>query len=378
MKNVLFATTAASALLIGGIASAQGIALFGDARLGLGYNIANDGSLLVNDDGDGGTDDLRAISRVRFGVNMTGETDSGITFGATIRADNAAGGQGSTNGQTAGSVFVSGSWGTLTYGDTNGADEQWVGDVPGDFSLTGLGDFDETPFVSNGGGYGNSDSIQFANNPYARPTVRYDFDIAGFGLSLSSNRDLTDIVVGGGYSADFGGGSFSIGVGYNNFASFDVTSAGGLQTVTLIDANGNPITIVAPGASVTNTVASGEQWSVGLNGTYDKFAFGATWSKIDLDSSSSATVEGGDAQSLLFGASYGFDAFSVGAYYQEVLNGSGPFDASDGNKAYGLTAEYDLGGGATVNAGIANIDGFSGLNAGDSAVVGDFGISMAF
>ena len=39
MKNVLFATTATGALLIGGIASAQGIALFGDARLGLGYNI---------------------------------------------------------------------------------------------------------------------------------------------------------------------------------------------------------------------------------------------------------------------------------------------------------------------------------------------------
>ncbi len=54
MKNVLFATTAASALLIGGIASAQGVALFGDARLGLGYNIANDGSILTetNDDGE--------------------------------------------------------------------------------------------------------------------------------------------------------------------------------------------------------------------------------------------------------------------------------------------------------------------------------------
>ena len=43
MKKVLFASTAASALLIGGVASAQGIALFGDARLGLGYNINNDG-----------------------------------------------------------------------------------------------------------------------------------------------------------------------------------------------------------------------------------------------------------------------------------------------------------------------------------------------
>ena len=93
MKKVLFATTATGALLIGGIASAQGIALFGDARLGLGYNINNDGGVLTDrrrrrlDT----PDDLRAVSRVRFGVNMTGETDSGITFGATIRADNAVG-----------------------------------------------------------------------------------------------------------------------------------------------------------------------------------------------------------------------------------------------------------------------------------------------
>ena len=112
---------------------------------------------------------------------------------------------------------MSGSWGTLTFGDTNGADEQWVGDVPGDYSLTGLGDLDETPFVSNGGGFGGDTAINFANNPEARPTIRYDFDIMGFGVSLSSNRDLTDIVVGTGYSADFGGGSWSIGVGYNNF-----------------------------------------------------------------------------------------------------------------------------------------------------------------
>ena len=102
MKKVLFATTALAGLAIGGVASAQGIALFGDARLGLGYNINNDGSVALNDEG-GTDDDLRAVSRVRFGVNMTGETDSGITFGATIRADNAIGGEGGPRqGQTAG------------------------------------------------------------------------------------------------------------------------------------------------------------------------------------------------------------------------------------------------------------------------------------
>jgi outer membrane protein OmpU len=131
MRGVLVATAAGAALWAGG-ASAQAIALFGDARLGLGYNIDNDGGILIDDDGTT-PDDLRAVSRVRFGVNMTGETDSGITFGAEIRADNAEGGEGDTEGQNEGSVFVSGSFGTLTYGDTNGADEQWVGDVPGDY-----------------------------------------------------------------------------------------------------------------------------------------------------------------------------------------------------------------------------------------------------
>ena len=227
MKKVLFATTATAALAIGGMASAQGVALFGDARLGLGYNINNDGST-VSPDADGNLpDDFRAISRVRFGVNMTGETDSGLTFGATIRADNAVGGQGGTLGQTAGSVFVSGSLGTLTFGDTNGADEQWVGDVPGDYSLTGLGDGDETLYVSNGGGFGNDDTQDFANDPTARPTIRYDFDIAGFGVSISSNRDLNAVGVGAGYAADCGGGSWSIGAGYYDWQEFEIATGAG-------------------------------------------------------------------------------------------------------------------------------------------------------
>ena len=64
---------------------------------------------------------------------------------------------------------MSGSWGTLTFGDTNGADEQWVGDVPGDYSLTGLGDLDETRFVSNGGSFGDDTGNNFAVEP-GRPS----------------------------------------------------------------------------------------------------------------------------------------------------------------------------------------------------------------
>ena len=79
---------------------------------------------------------------------------------------------------------------------------------------------DETRFVSNGGSFGGDCGDDFAANPFARPTVRYDFDIMGFGISVSSNRDLTDIGVGAGYAADFGGGCWSVGAGYYKFDEF--------------------------------------------------------------------------------------------------------------------------------------------------------------
>ena len=142
--------------------------------LGLGYNIDNEGGVLADGEGQA-PDTLRVISQVRFGVEMTGETESGIVFGAEIWADDAVGGEGGEVGQVEGSVFVSGDWGTLTFGDTDAADQQWVGDVPGNFSLTGLTDITDTKFVSNGGSFGDDSGETFAENPFARPTVRYDF-----------------------------------------------------------------------------------------------------------------------------------------------------------------------------------------------------------
>jgi len=380
MKKVLFATTAASTLLIGGIASAQGVALFGDARLGLGYNIFNDGSIRTETDADGDIttpDDLRAVSRVRFGVNMTGETDSGITFGATIRADNAVGGEGGPQdlGQTAGSVFVSGSFGTLTMGDTNAADEQWVGDVPGDYSLTSLGDLDETRYVSNGGSFGSDSSADFAANPEARPTIRYDFDIMGFGVSVSSNRDLTDVGVGAGYAADFGGGSWSIGGGYYNFDSFIDTSEGDLQVVE----NAAGDLVVVPGAEIVSEIPSGDQWSVGLKGDFDAFAFGATYTSVSTDDN--AAGEAFKADNLLLGASFTFDAWSVGAVYGKILNGEELAESIDGSDSYELSAQYDLGGGAALMGGVRrtyNLGENEDGSEADATYIGDFGISMSF
>ncbi len=378
MRRLLLATTALAVVAGGGMASAQGVALFGDARLGLGYNINNDGSL----DGD---EDLRAVSRVRFGVNMTGETDSGITFGATIRADNAVAGQGGAVGQRAGSVFVSGAWGTLTYGDTNGADEQWVGDVPGNLSLTGLGDLQETIFISNGGEFGNEEGNSFAANPLARPTIRYDFDIAGFGLSLSSNRDLTDVGVGGGYAADFAGGSWSVGAGYYKFESFvdiidaiDPIEACFDAAVGIIDVPSGAACEAAGGTDVyfpavaeNQRIPAGKQWSAGLAGEYQNLGFGMVYTNIESDDDDTSNLA-----ILYLGGTYGWDAVTVGAWYANILNGEGEVTDADGRDSYGLSGAYDLGGGASINGGIGQT--FGGGDDDDGATVADFGIRMAF
>jgi len=364
--------TAAGTLLIAGAATAQGIALFGDARLGLGYNIDNDGGVVVDAGGDA-PDDVRAISRVRFGVNLTGATDGGITFGASIRADNAEGGEGGTDGMNEGEVFVSGAWGTLTYGDTDAADEQWVGEVPGNYSLTGLTDINETRFVSNGGSYGQDNGSIFAENPLARPTMRYDFDFENFGFSLSTNRDLTDIGVGAGYAADFAGGSWSVGVGYYKFDSF--VSIGD-PTLALVDDADTGEPVIVEGAPVETVVPDGEQWSVGLQGDYETFAFGVTYVHLSSDTEADGKVEAGD---LLAGGSYSLDAFSIGGFYARVMSAEGTEDIGvfDGEDAYGLTAQYDLGGGATINGGIANSYSIS-TDDDESATIADFGIAMEF
>ncbi|WP_424927459.1 porin [Amaricoccus tamworthensis] len=321
MKKVLFATTATSALLFAGLASAQGISLFGDARLGMTYNEDRD-------------DELQATSRVRFGVNMTGETDSGITFGASVRADNAVAGE---NG-LAGSTFVSGSLGTLTFGDTSGADENWVGDVPGNLTLTGIGDENETPFISNAGGFevAAGDGLAFAPNPQARPTVRYDFDIAGFGVSVSTNRLMDDYGVGAGYAGSFGGVDLNVGVGYYDFDGFDTGVGADIQEV-----------------------ADGEQVSATVGAAFGNFALGVVWQNADSDDAEYETVH--------VGGTAGFGAFTVGAWYVNAIEN---LDINEEDDSMGLSAEYDLGGGASVKGGVGQ--NFAG------STIGDFGISMSF
>jgi outer membrane protein OmpU len=382
----LLATTAAA------VPASAEIVLFGNARLGIGYNIDNEGEVArpASDDTSssdnrtttvevldpatgetveeeivtevGSTEDLRAVSRIRWGVTMTGETESGVAFGATIRADNASsGGTGDSaaTGQTAGEVFVSSSWGVLTFGDIDGADYARVGDPIGNVTLTGLGDFNELPFISNGGGSDN-DELQFITQPDVRPTVRYDYDYEGFGLSLSTDRDLNSVGVGGSYAHDFSDmASVRIGAGYYDFSAF----TGEIDGYGEID------------------VPDGKEWSLSLTGEYGDFQAGVGYASIDAG-------DIGQLDVLSLGAGASFDAWTVMAYYANVVSGDELFgEAYDGNDSYGASLAYDLGGGASVNMGVARSYGADAVGtpgadqyapAFAASTVADFGISMKF
>ena len=89
-------------------------------------------------------DSTTAKNRVRIAFGLSGETDSGLEFGASIRADNAADG----NSGTAGSQYLSGSFGKISMGDLDGADEQMVGDISA-MSFAGLGSNQEVSYQSS-------------------------------------------------------------------------------------------------------------------------------------------------------------------------------------------------------------------------------------
>lgn len=366
-----------TAVLPAATASAE-VTLSGSARLGIGYGVLNNGDpwleptrtetvdrggapVAVDTRLGAPDDELRALSRVRFVFTGVGESDSGITFGASIRADNASsGGTGASaaSGQTAGSVFVAGAWGTLTYGDVDGADYQRVGDPIRNVTLTGLGDFNELPFLSNGGGTDN-DELQFLADPDARPTVRYDYDIAGFGLSVSTDRDLDAVGVGAGYTLELGDGSVTFGAGYYDFSGFE----GEIGYYGEVD------------------VPDGEEWSASLRGTFGAFQAGIGFAAISAG-------DLGELDVLTGGAGFAHEAWSVYAYYSAVVDGNALFgEALDGRDSYGMSVQYDLGGGATVNMGVARSYGADAVGAPEDAqfapeveatTLADFGISMAF
>ncbi len=334
MKKLLLTTTALA--LSAGVAAAD-VTLSGDARMGLIYN----------------GDDVQLTSRARVTFTLTGETDGGLAFGASFRADNAGAAAGNTR-MTAGNVFISGDFGRLSMGDVAGAARAAVGDLHMT-SLTGLGDLNEVTYLDR--------ITQGADRLTAfdrRTAALYSYSIDGLSLFAS--------------------------VSQNNVLRGPGTAATGLGPV---------------------GVAAGEtyrEWqaAVGASYTLDGFtgAIGYEYGRASLTGFDAVT-----AKHIVGSAQYSMDGITVkgfagrasgdlgdllvaldGRRTQYGLSATGTFDAVTVSAFgyrnffttdYGIGASYDLGGGASFRGGIAR----SGSNAGagiEANTVADIGVAFTF
>lgn len=282
MKKVLFATTALVATA--GVAAAE-VSLSGSAEIGILGGDSIDTQFFHDFD-------------VKF--TLSGETDNGLTFGATMDLDEVFGG-GTDTIPTAvdiggadvndSSVFISGNFGTITMGDTDGAFDWALQEI-------GIGSAIADDHTTHGGFSGNSGLDGSTDAQIAR----YDNTFGDFAIAISAELDDAPVDTAGTtwglglkYSAALGGVDLGFGLGYQENDLDDIV-----------------------GVSIDAQFAGG---------------FRAILNYSDQDTT-------GDYVGI--GLGYTMDALTVSANYGEFETGV------DG---YGLAVNYDLGGGAVVQFG---------------------------
>lgn len=312
MKKVLFATTALIASA--GIASAQGVALSGSAEMGIIGGSAIETQFSQNAD-------------VSF--TLSGATDNGLAFGASVDLDEAEGinDPETQNGGVA--VFISGDFGTLTLGDTDGALDRVMQDASAAGNPGSINDAE-----TGHDGYNGS----FGESAFDGQILRYEYSFGDFLVAVSHEQGATG--ADGLLLATDTDGASAIGVRYSgSFGAADVTAGLGYSSTSFA---GGDQTIV--GVSVLAELSSGFSAAIGYS----------DWSDV-------GGVAGADDSHAYIGVGYAFDAFSVHANY-------GEFDS--GASGYGIAASYDLGGGASLHGAYGSSDG------GDDSW--SFGVAMSF
>ena len=302
MKKVLFATTAIVAFA--GAAAAD-VAVSGSAELG------------IADLDHNGDDELGFFSSVDVRFSMTGETDGGLAFGATIDLDDAL--ETATNGEIGDNtdntsndytIFVSGAFGTLTFGDTDGAMD-WALTEGGNVGNPGSIADGETSYSGYAGSYldGNGDGM----------IARYDYSFGDYAFAVSVEQGVADAE--NGFAVGFKGNVAGVSFG------------------------------IAHQAGTENATGDAELTGVSLG-----YGFGALNAGIMV-----ATGEdraGADRDLMQIGLGYTTGALSLHANYAEDdVDGTGKADG------IGVAAKYDLGGGAGVHFGYSSSETAGGVDA---------------
>ncbi|MDF0600697.1 porin [Psychromarinibacter sp. C21-152] len=328
MKKVLFATTALVASA--GIASAQGVALSGSAEMG----VVGGGAY---------GDNFQFWTDVDVTFTFSGETDNGLTFGGSIDLDESDGSGTFAAGTTVGAspafagtsqggetVFLSGAFGTLTMGDTDGALDWALTEVA-------IGGSIDDAHTAHGGYSGGNEADGMLDGQIAR----YDYSFGDFSFGASVEVDDTGVAdptfgVGAKYSTSFSGVDLGFGLGYQSY----VNAGGATQ-----DAFGVSVDVMFAGGfqAILNYKELGDTDAGGVSETH--------WG---------------------VGVGYTFDAITVGANYGMYEEGANQQDG------FGVAIDYDLGGGAEVQFGYGDTS-TCGVYAG-CATVDQFslGVAMSF
>jgi outer membrane protein OmpU len=276
----------------------------------------------------GGTDrDTQFFTDIDVEFILSGETDNGLTFGASIDLDesDASNTTPAFTGTAQGgeTIFISGGPHTLTMGDTDGAFDRAVDEVPAG------GDIDSV--VEHAGWEGNSGLDGFYDGQIARYDYAFDAFVFSFSVELSDDSD--NVIPGAtfegnpvyGLGASYTFGDFDIGIGYQ-MVDWSLDTAG---NDTDVDIN----IIGISGGYTMGDLTIGANYSMG---------------EADIDNTVLADVSFDYTQYAL-GAAYAMDAWTFAANYGYQEQDDGTDDRS--HSGYGLAVHYDLGGGAVIQFG---------------------------
>jgi len=337
MKKILLASTALAAFA--GAAAAD-VRVTGSAEMGVVGATFDVESTSGFDDST--TEPLQFFNDGDVQFRMSGETDGGVAFGATLDLDE-AGKLGNTLGDQDFDIFISSDFGRVTLGDTDGAVSAIL-DGAVDVGSPGSINDAETAHAGYLGDWldGSGDGQILRYN--------YDFDAFSFAGSIEMHpsggggrvvEDDDDLTWGlaAGYGFEFGGGSANVGIGYQFSNDPDITIGFADESTFGGDVNGDGDT--DDDVEIDFGADAGDTSVIAIGGTVDLdagFGVGLTYSLYQFDELDD------DLTHIGVGAGYAFDAISLHANY-----GLYTFDDAT-SSGFGLAAGYDLGGGASLLA----------------------------
>ena len=335
MKKLLLASTALVATA--GFAAAD-VALSGAAEMGIKQEFGAD----------------RAEFHTDIGVtfSMSGESDNGISFGASIGLEEAQDGV-ATDIEDDYTVFISAGAATLTMGDTDGAFDKALTEVA-------IGSAIADDHTSHAGYSGNAGLDGAEDGQVAR------FDYAFSGVTLSLSAELDD---DGETDATAAGFSATLTTVSTTAGGAAVVVAGPAVTITeAVAADGNDNPVWGLGVAYSTDLA-GLSLGVGLgyqsqedNGQITGISLSTTFTnglQAIVNYSVFSPESGDDMTHAAIGLGYSANALTVGVNY-----GVNSVDGDEVSSGFGLAVNYDLGGGlsAQLGYGSSSVDGLDDVD----------------